>query len=163
MINNNHYDPPKYPLSEKAILSAIDVACQKNSLPHLIWKRCCHPDDSPSTLLSYRFVGEVKSAVSSSKNIEEEHSSIAPAATTVPVVQLVVVVVASFYLAYSTWDGRILYVDHIDTMMDDNNAIARNDTTEKRSTLLLAVYQILAHIAILLDCTRYGFETGSWL
>ena len=94
--------------------------------------------------------------MSSSKNIEEEHSSIAPAA--------VPVVVASFYLAYSTWDGRILYVDHIDTMMmDDNNAIARSDTTEKRPTLLLAVYQILAHIAILLDCTRYGFETGSWL
>jgi hypothetical protein len=47
----------------------------------------------------------------------------------------------TFYIAYSTWDGRILYIDHIGS--DNNNAVN------------LVVYQTLAEIATSLHCRRY--------
>lgn len=47
----------------------------------------------------------------------------------------------TFYFAYSTWDGRILYIDRlVDT---------------KDVSVSFAVYQILADIATQLHCRRY--------
>jgi len=46
---------------------------------------------------------------------------------------------ATFYMAYSTWDGRNLYLDDIKSS---------NEATTH------VVYQILAKIAVLLHCRR---------
>ena len=49
----------------------------------------------------------------------------------------------TFYIAYSTWDGRMLYVDQIKMETD-------------RSTLLL--YRILAEIATKISCRRFTWK-----
>jgi hypothetical protein len=46
----------------------------------------------------------------------------------------------TFYLAYSTWDGRVLYVDHLGS----------DDPAES-----LLVYRTLADLAVNLHCRRY--------
>jgi hypothetical protein len=47
----------------------------------------------------------------------------------------------TFCIGYSTWDGKILYIDHLG--LDNNNAVN------------LVVYQILAEIATSLHCRGY--------
>jgi hypothetical protein len=49
--------------------------------------------------------------------------------------------VVTFYMAYSTWDGRILYVDRLECSEMDHDI----------ETLL---HQTLADIAVQLDCSR---------
>jgi hypothetical protein len=142
------------PLSTKTIISAIDAACGSSrlapktsssssnaslsqirwnshhfaSLPHQDGEQTNHPS------LLYNIVGELEP----NSEVDQDHDR-----RTVTVVQ------ASFYFAYSTWDGRILYVDQIrivNDTMDDQPAQQR---------LIFTVYRILANIAVTLHCRRY--------
>lgn len=48
----------------------------------------------------------------------------------------------TFYLAYSTWDGRMLYVDQL------------SDSDSCSADVVMAFYRILAKIAVQLQCAR---------
>lgn len=54
-------------------------------------------------------------------------------------------IVVTFYLAYSTWDGRILYVDR------QHHGVSENPSDDVNSE----VYPCLAAIAMELRCNRY--------
>ena len=135
--------PP--PLSTNTIISAIDAECTKSSssalsLPQIRWKRHQYESlnnqgqqDLPSSLL-YTIVGELK---------EDDNTRTRTTVTT-----------TTFYFAYSTWDGRILYVDHI--RMDDAIVIAEQQPTQHIMTTY--VYHILANITIALHCCRYELK-----
>ena len=134
--------PP--PLSTNTIISAIDAECTKSSssalsLPQIRWRRHQYENhhqgqqDHPSSLL-YTIVGELK---------EDDNTR---ARTTVAT--------TTFYFAYSTWDGRILYVDHIH--LDDAIVIAEQQPTQHIMTTY--VYHILANITIALHCCRYELK-----
>jgi GNAT superfamily N-acetyltransferase len=60
----------------------------------------------------------------------------------------------SCYLGYSTWDGRMLYVDRVSC--DDEND--NNDQMSKNQMQTDHVYQILAKLAIDLGCARLSWK-----
>jgi hypothetical protein len=59
----------------------------------------------------------------------------------------------TFYLAYSTWDGRMLNVDQF-------LILEKNDWSSEK---VLALYQILAKIAVQLQCIRLTWKVGGSL
>jgi hypothetical protein len=66
---------------------------------------------------------------------------------------------ATFYLAYSTWDGRVLYLDQARFPVDENTnklGDAVSSTTQQQSSppLLLLMYGALANVAVQLQCNR---------
>jgi hypothetical protein len=144
------------PLSSNAINIAINAACNKSwstptdvaLLSQIRWKRQhCEQyhghQDHPSLL--YSIVGEFEQI-----GVEEHRISTA-------------VIKASFYFAYSTWDGRILYVDsiHINVTNTVTKSSVTPATTEtQQQQLISTVYHILANIAITLHCGRYEFASS---
>jgi hypothetical protein len=56
--------------------------------------------------------------------------------------------VCTFYLAYSTWDGRMLYVDQFLTL----------ESNDRSSQEVVVLYRILAKIAIELQCARLSWK-----
>lgn len=54
----------------------------------------------------------------------------------------------TFYLAYSTWDGRMIYVDRM---------IFQNQISKIPNQLVVAMYRALAKMAMALDCTRLSW------
>jgi GNAT superfamily N-acetyltransferase len=54
---------------------------------------------------------------------------------------------ATFYMAYSTWDGRVLYLDQV-----NNTGNERADDLESK------MRQCLARAAILLECSRFTWQ-----
>lgn len=159
--NDTHTTCLPSPLLTNAIVSAMDMACAKvwstkglnepsSVLPNIRWKRQYydhnHLESNHHSLL-YSIIGALEQ-----DGDDEEHSSeILP-----------VVAKATFYFAYSTWDGRILYIDNIH--IDDSITVVQNDDTtsttttteEYRRQFTSIIYHILANIAITLSCRRYG-------
>ena len=161
--NNDDIKCLPSPLSTNAIISAIDVACSNVSSPRLNetistlqnirWKRQCAGENLESNhhhSLLYSIVGEIE---------RDDHEKRSVAAETT----VTLVAKATFYFAYSTWDGRIVYIDSID-IDDGNNAIAKHDSTssttveEMRKQIKSIVYHTLADVAITLHCRRYGMK-----
>jgi hypothetical protein len=54
----------------------------------------------------------------------------------------------TFYLAYSTWDGRMLYVDRLSLPDIDH---------EKKNDIAIKIYKLLATIACQLGCARLSW------
>lgn len=65
------------------------------------------------------------------------------------------VVLITFYLAYSTWDGRVLYLDQWQQSDVTDNHEQTDSTT---IDLTRALYQILAAIAVRLQCNRFTWQ-----
>jgi hypothetical protein len=59
-----------------------------------------------------------------------------------------VVAVCTFFLAYSTWDGRMLNVDQF-LVLDKNDCSSQE---------LVALYRILANVAVQLQCARLSWK-----
>ena len=57
---------------------------------------------------------------------------------------------ATFYLAYSTWDARVLYLDKLFLAKDNSNA-----------SLEWSLHFTLADIALRLECARYTWQVSS--
>ena len=126
--------PVPLPLNRHTILDAIDTACQQTtthvsqistatSLISWQWKRrrSEYHHDSCRVPLLFGVIGE---------GTREGSETI--------------IVSTTFYFAYSTWDGRILYIDQIGPSL----TVSSND-------IALVVYPILADIGIRLQCRRY--------
>jgi len=56
----------------------------------------------------------------------------------------------TFYLAYSTWDGRVLYLDH--------RGVSERHDNNSRNTLAQLIRLVLCKIAIQLDCCRFTWQ-----
>jgi Acetyltransferase (GNAT) family len=54
---------------------------------------------------------------------------------------------ATFYMAYSTWDGRVLYLDQVNFI--DN---------ERADDLEISMRRLLARVALLLACSRFTWQ-----
>ena len=76
----------------------------------------------------------------------------------------VIVGFITFYIAYSTWDGRFIFVDHIRTSSNDDTGNEEGDVAATLTTISdeetlqtkMEVYllQLVAKIAIELQCSR---------
>lgn len=97
------------PITVEAIHNAIDEACRSRGKK---WER------APDAVAQDEAVAPLFRIVSSNNTADAE---------------------ATFYIAYSTWDGRFLYLDNIKSSSEATT---------------LQVYQILAEIAIKLHCSR---------
>ena len=64
------------------------------------------------------------------------------------------VCVVTFYFAYSTWDGRILFVDQIGI---------RKDNDHERYTLMTTALRVLADVAVDLECQRLAWLVSAYL
>jgi hypothetical protein len=58
----------------------------------------------------------------------------------------------TFYLAYSTWDARVLYLDKLFLGKDD----------EDRDAIEWSLHFTLADIAVRLGCARYTWQVSYW-
>jgi hypothetical protein len=59
----------------------------------------------------------------------------------------------TFYLAYSTWDARVLYLDKLFLDTDDDN---------DRDAIEWSMHFTLADIAVRLNCARYTWQVRVW-
>lgn len=126
---------PYAALTANAIQNEIDSACLRannevadgssgsNSGRGLVWDRSRLENQQGRSLsLLYGFYG-TKDDIAQDSNKK-------------------VICTVTFYFAYSTWDGRILYIDNV---MD----------SYKDSSITFTVYQMLVDIATQLHCRRY--------
>ena len=63
----------------------------------------------------------------------------------------------TFYMAYSTWEGRMLYVDHLSII---NPNTSEDNKRDRIADIELLVLQSLARIAIHLNCARLMWRVG---
>ena len=63
----------------------------------------------------------------------------------------------TFYMAYSTWEGRMLYVDHLSIINPNTSEYSKSDSI---ADIELLVLQSLARIAIHLNCARLMWRVG---
>jgi hypothetical protein len=121
---------PSTPLTVVEITKAIDQACLTISKYDKLrcWTRRQrhHSDNAAISPLLYGIVGTTRNT------LEDEDAAM--------------IVQATFYFAYSTWDGRVLYVDEI--MNVNRTEICSN------TSALYIIYQILTNVAITLHCCR---------
>jgi hypothetical protein len=118
---------PQTALTEHEIWNAIDSACLRagtmsdgfSSIRGWTWDRWNSEPEQQLSLL-YGFVGKRAAIGNTSYRI----------------------VTVTFFFAYSTWDGRILYIDNV---MD----------SDTETSVTLFVYALLADIATQLHCHRY--------
>jgi hypothetical protein len=111
------------PLSGQAIHDAIDEVCQSAKTSRDSW-----------TLRRARGVDFAKAAASTSSLLFGILASDADGSS-------LRTILTTFYLAYSTWDGRVLYIDQCGF-----------DEPVEQSLL---IYRTLAHVAVKLGCSRY--------
>lgn len=58
----------------------------------------------------------------------------------------------TFYLAYSTWDAQVLYLDRLFLGKDDDD----------RDAIEWSLHFTLADIAVRLNCARYTWQVSGW-
>jgi hypothetical protein len=70
--------------------------------------------------------------------------------------------ICTFYLAYSTWDGRMLYVDHLSPPKITNGSTStKNSSSSSSETLMMIqIYRVLAKISMGLKCARLSWTQG---
>jgi hypothetical protein len=155
ITNDNHDDKKKIvpsPLCVNEINHAIDMACSNatsdttlpSKLHSIHWKRR-HKTHQSSYLL-YSIIGETNDATSS-KLSAPDSTHVTTTTTTNAIIEV------TFYFAYSTWDGRILYIDQIDNSINDDDPNINNDNTTP--LIMIVIYQLLAKVATALNCRRY--------
>lgn len=134
-MNRSHVLPPT--LTVKTIRNAIDSACLKannkqsngstdENSGRWTWNSCkADPQSGQVTSLLHGFSG-IKDAVN---DVSDQESILA----------------VTFYIAYSTWDGRILYIDRL---------VTNPPSIERTIDVTLPAFEILACIANQLHCRR---------
>ena len=66
--------------------------------------------------------------------------------------------VVTFFFGYSTWDGRILYVDSLE--YDDTKGHASDKDQGTGEAVEIAMLQTLAYVAVHLDCSRLTWRVS---
>lgn len=69
------------------------------------------------------------------------------------------VAICTFYLAYSTWDGRMFNVDRLVGMETGRNGgSSSSSSSSSKNDDIEALYRILAQMAVALNCTRLTWK-----
>ena len=68
-------------------------------------------------------------------------------------------ILTTFYFAYSTWDGRVLYLDQDGAHLQDETSCASQSEEQQQQQHSLAVRRLLADIAVRCHCSRYAART----
>lgn len=121
------------PLTAQSIVRAIEIVCHDANKNQSMWivRRANRSDmkcKSDATEMLYGIV------IASDRKDESPMDEI----------------VTTFYLAYSTWDGRILYLDQRGLSEDRDN--------DQNDTLASFVRLVLAKIALSLECCRLVWQ-----
>lgn len=175
----------KAPMNEGQVLTAIDIACDKTKEQYLDASvssspskelRRAQPSDLPRILdfLNSHAVEEPRHV----RHQEQENeppafqrswNTVEACRLDVPNFYAIVVTetnkdetrivgFVSFFTAYSTWDGRVLYLDKM--VLPTSSSLSASVKDDAQSTEW-SLHYTLSDIAMRLDCARYTWQVSS--